>query len=110
MATVKNLFRKSVPLLVLVCLSTMTFPACGGSVRSMSGARAVDDDATITARVKTVLLNDQQVGATKIDVSTSNGVVTMSGTVKSQADQTRAVDLARQTPGVKDVVSNLTVQ
>src|SRR5262245_21825294 len=101
MATTTSLFRKSVPVLVLICLTTVTLPACGGSMRSMSGARAVDDDTTITARVKTVLLNDQQVGATKIDVSTSNGVVTMSGTVKTAAEQTRAVDLARQTPGVK---------
>jgi hyperosmotically inducible protein len=39
------------------------------------------DDATITARVKTVLLNDPQVAATKIDVSTAAGVVTLSGSV-----------------------------
>jgi hyperosmotically inducible protein len=110
MATIKNLFRKVVPVLALICLTAATLPACGASVRSMGGARAADDDTTITARVKTALLNDQQVGATKIDVSTSNGVVTMSGSVKSQADQTRAVDIVRQTPGVKDVVSNLRVQ
>jgi len=110
MATLKAFFRRAVPVLLLGCLTTATLPACGAaSVRSMGG-QSLDDDAAITARVKTVLLNDQQVGATKIDVATSNGVVTMSGTVKSQADQTRAVDLARQTPGVKDVVSNLRVQ
>ena len=70
---------------------------------------AVMDDATITARVKTVLLNDPQVAATKIDVSTSGGIVTLSGTVKSKADEARAVDLARQVTGVRDVKSTLTV-
>ena len=65
------------------------------------------DDATITARVKTVLLNDQQIAATKIDVTTVNGIVTISGTVRNRADEARAIELARQTPGVKDVKSAL---
>ena len=77
-----------------------------------SGAKAITsslDDATITARVKTALLNDTQVPATQIDVSTSNGVVTMTGVVRSKADEDRAVQLARQVAGVKDVKSNLRV-
>jgi osmotically-inducible protein OsmY len=78
--------------------------ACAGKTIS-----ATLDDATITARVKTVLLNDPQVGATKIDVTTSGGVVTMSGAVKSRADETRAIGLARQVNGVRDVHSNLQV-
>jgi hyperosmotically inducible protein len=110
MATIKNLVRQLFPVVALVCLTAAMLPACGASMQSIHSASGVNDDATITARVKTVLLNDQQVGATKIDVTTANGVVTMSGTVKSNADQTRAVDLARRTPGVKDVVSNLKVQ
>lgn len=67
------------------------------------------DDATITARVKTILLNDPQVGGLRIDVDTSLGVVTMSGTVKSQAEEQRAIQLARSVTGVKDVKSTLQV-
>ena len=95
-------------ILLLACLASAAFPACGGgaSMRSMGNSAAMDD-ATITARVKTALLNDTQIGATKIDVSTSNGVVTMSGTVKNRADEQRAIELARQQPGVKDVKSTL---
>jgi hyperosmotically inducible periplasmic protein len=59
--------------------------------------------------VKTALLNDPQVGGLKIDVDTTQGVVTISGTVKSRAEETRAIELARQTPGVKDVKSTLQV-
>ena len=81
--------------------------ACAGSgVRPASNPM---DDASITAQVKTVLLNDPQVNATKIDVSTSGGVVTISGTVRSKPEQDRAVQLARQVNGVKDVRANLTV-
>ena len=92
---------------LFVLLASGAFPACGGmSARSVNTAGAMDD-ATITARVKTALLNDQQISATKIDVTTSNGVVTMSGTVRSRAEEARAIEVARQTPGVKDVKSTL---
>jgi len=88
--------------------------SCGGSTASAprsSGAAGMStsDDATITARVKTVLLNDTQVNATRIDVTTSNGVVTMSGVVKSKAEEERAIQLARQVSGVRDVKSTLTI-
>ena len=81
------------------------FVACAGG----KAVTSTLDDATITARVKTALLNDTQVPATQIDVSTSNGVVTMTGVVRSKADEDRAVQLARQVGGVKDVKSNLKV-
>jgi osmotically-inducible protein OsmY len=67
------------------------------------------DDATITARVKTVLLNDPQVAATKIDVATAGGIVTLSGSVRSQAEEARAIALARQVTGVRDVKSTLLI-
>jgi osmotically-inducible protein OsmY len=68
------------------------------------------DDATITARVKTALVNDPQVGGLKIDVDTTLGVVTMSGIVKSRGEEQRAVQIARGTPGVKDVKSTLQLE
>ena len=77
-----------------------------------SCSKAVDetiDDATITARIKTALLNDPQVGAMKIDVDTTQGVVTLSGIVKSQADASRAIQLAKQAAGTNDVKSALQI-
>jgi hyperosmotically inducible protein len=88
--------------------------ACAGSGQSVrttpSNVPAVGgamDDATITARVKTVLLNDPQVAATKIEVSTAAGIVTLSGSVKSKADEARAIQVARTVTGVRDVKSTL---
>ena len=92
--------------LFLMCLVSVALPACGGKSIQSINAGAMDD-ATITAHVKTALLNDQQISATKIDVTTINGVVTISGTVRNRADEQRAIELARQTPGVKDVKSTL---
>jgi hyperosmotically inducible periplasmic protein len=67
-------------------------------------------DAEITSAVKTKLLADTTVGGLKIDVDTKNGVVTLSGDVKSAAERTQAVHLARETKGVKKVVSKLTLE
>jgi hyperosmotically inducible protein len=89
--------------LVVLILLPLPFAACGKTVGETI------DDATITARVKTALLNDPQVGGMKIDVDTTDGVVTMSGVVKSEAEAARAIELARRAPGVKDVKSMLRV-
>jgi hyperosmotically inducible protein len=81
--------------------------ACAGNAVRERNAAAAMDDVTLTARVKTALLNDRQIDATRVGVSASDGVVTLSGTVKTPADATRAIELTRQTPGVKDVKSTL---
>jgi len=101
---------------LMACLASCVLSACAGggqwvratpsSVPAVSGGM---DDATITARVKTVLLNDPQVAATKIEVSTAAGIVTLSGSVKSKADEARAIQVARTVTGVRDVKSTLIV-
>ncbi len=66
-------------------------------------------DAGITTKVKSRFAEDITVKAYQIDVDTKNKVVTLSGTVDSQAAKEQAVSLARNTEGVADVVDNLTV-
>lgn len=88
-------------LFIFVVLVSLT--GCGKTVGETI------DDATITARVKTALLNDPQVGGLKIDVDTTLGVVTMSGVVKSSGEEQRAVQVARGITGVRDVKSTLQV-
>ena len=100
--------------IAFVLALTFCVGGCGGSMASTprtSGAAGMGstEDATITARVKTALLNDTQLNATKIDIVTANGVVTMSGTVRSKAEEQRAIQLARQVSGVKDVKSTIQV-
>jgi len=95
--------RAVVRLLALLVVLPLVLSACGKSI----GERI--DDATITARVKTALLNDPQVAGLNIDVDTSLGVVTLSGVVKSQPEAQRAVQLAGGIPGVRNVRSTLQV-
>ena len=91
-------------LLAVLVVLPMLVSACGKTVGETI------DDATITTRVKTALLNDPQVAGLKIDVDTTKGIVTMSGIVKSREEEQRAVQLARGVPGVQDVKSTLQVQ
>ncbi len=68
------------------------------------------DDATITVRVKTALLNDPGIGALKIDVATEQGVVTLSGTVRNKEEEAAAIALTKSVDGVRDVKSTLKTQ
>ena len=94
-----TLVRLGVLLLVLALAI-----ACGKSVGETI------DDATITTRVKTALLNDPDVGGLRIDVDTFKGVVTLSGRVKTQKEEQTAIALARRVGGVTDVKSTLQVE
>jgi len=67
------------------------------------------DDSNVSTRVRTALLNDPQVAATNITVTSTNGVVTLSGRVRTPTEADRAVAVARQTVGVADVRSELAV-
>jgi len=90
-------------LLALVLVLPLVAAACGKTVGDTI------DDATITAKVKTALLNDPAVGGLRIDVDTFKGVVTLSGAVKSRDEEQKAVALARRVGGVIDVRSTLQV-
>jgi hypothetical protein len=66
-------------------------------------------DLKTTAKVKAALLGDQLTVHSHIHVSTADGVVTLSGNVLSPYVAARAVQLAKQTEGVKEVVNNLKI-
>jgi osmotically-inducible protein OsmY len=98
--------------LILALVAPLGTIACGAAVAAsprQSAAAAPTDDPTITARVKTVLINDRTLSST-IDVQTSQGVVTLSGKVKSKDEESKAIELARAVRGVTDVRSKLEIQ
>ena len=63
-----------------------------------------------TTRVKTALLNEKDMDPTHIDVQTANGVVTLTGTVKTKDAEAKAITAARNVRGVADVKSSLRVE
>ena len=63
----------------------------------------------ITDRVMVALLDDPRTRNAGIDVGSTQGVVTLTGTVKSEAIREAAEDIARRQPGVITVINELTV-
>ena len=68
------------------------------------------DDAAVTAKVKSALLADDQVKGLQINVDTSNGTVTLSGTAKSANEKQRAEQVATAVEGVRGVQNRISVQ
>ena len=68
------------------------------------------DDAVITARVKSRLLEDPVVKGTNIDVDTRAGVVFLTGSARNETEKQTAIQLAKNTQGVKEVQANITVR
>jgi hypothetical protein len=60
-------------------------------------------DASISDAVKASLSTDSQLSGQRVDVTVSNGEVTLSGEVSTDADHLQAYKLANETPGVKKV-------
>ena len=68
------------------------------------------DDATITGKVKAALLQSPDVKGLDVNVDTVSGKVTLKGSVDTQTQADRAVQIARSNEGVKDVDSQLMVK
>jgi len=68
------------------------------------------EDAAITAKIKAEILGESALKVLQIDVTTTDGVVTLSGTVDSQLSLERAAEVARNNQGVKSVENNLIVK
>jgi osmotically-inducible protein OsmY len=73
-------------------------------------ARDVAGDGALTAKIKSKMALDDTVKALSIDVDTVDGVVRLTGTVSSQQEREKALLLARETAGVKEVRDGLIVQ
>lgn len=88
-------------------------PGVDGVVNDITvGERTVGnwiDDVMISSKVKSKLIANSEVKAGDIDVSSSQGVVTLIGRVSSETIKNVAERTARSTAGVKDVQNELTV-
>jgi hyperosmotically inducible protein len=67
------------------------------------------DDASITAQVKGSLLSHRSTSMLSTKVTTTDGVVTVSGTAKNEAEKALVTKLATDINGVQSVVNNMTI-
>lgn len=93
---------------VLAQQDTMA-PKKSAPKKSMVDCTAADD-ASITASVKQKLATTASLKDFTINVATSNGVVTLTGTVKTGLNKGTATRVTKATPCVKKVENQLTVE
>lgn len=81
--------------------------------KANNAGKAVSDataDGRVTAAIKAKLVKDPDLSAWDIHVSTTDGVVTLSGTVSSPDLIGKAMELALDTDGARQVISTLQVK
>jgi hyperosmotically inducible periplasmic protein len=76
---------------------------------TMDDAAEATGDAWITTKVKADLLATKDVSGTDVKVETKDGVVTLTGSVATQAEADKAKEVASGIKGVTSVDSQLTV-
>lgn len=97
------------PFLISAALALLLSVTGCTSMTGQSAGQYVDD-STITSTVKAKLVADKAANFTRIDVDTTNRVVSLNGVVESSEQKTRAEQLAMQVSGVRKVDNNLQVQ
>lgn len=98
---------KGIRLFLSISALAMLLSACQATTGRTVGRNI--DDAALTASVNAALVSDKASNFTRIDVDTTNGVVSLNGTVESAEQRQRAEQLARRVDGVKRVINNLQV-
>ena len=68
------------------------------------------DDASITSQVKYSLLSHKATSAIKTKVTTTDGVVALTGEASSEAEKSLVSKLAQDVRGVKSVTNDMTVK
>jgi hyperosmotically inducible protein len=68
------------------------------------------DDSAITAKIKMDILADPLLKVSQIEVTTTNGVVSLKGVADSQQGIDRAMEIAQSVDNVKSVENGLVVK
>ena len=77
------------------------------STSNHEGTGEYIDDSVITTKVKAAVLNEPSLKTTEVNVETYKGIVQLSGFVTSEADISKAAELARSIKGVASVKNDM---
>lgn len=88
---------------------TVSVVAC---VQTKTGESTIPyvDDATITTKVETAILQDPALKSMQIEVATDKSIVQLSGFVDTPEMIVRAGEIAREVSGVSAIQNNLMVK
>jgi hyperosmotically inducible protein len=101
--------QKLSALLLAAVMSSTMIVGCSSTPTQQSTGQAIDD-GVVTAKVKAKLIEDPVTKAHQISVETFKGNVQLSGFVETEQARSRALQLARDTAGVKNVRDALEVR
>ena len=102
----KNAFSGS---WVLVGALILGLAGCASSGTGEKTGEYVDD-TWITTKVKSELIADSDTKAGNINVETSNGKVTLTGTAENWQESDKAAQIARNIKGVTAVQNDIRIQ
>lgn len=94
---------RNVGTLVLALLTVVTFAQSAGA--QVSAVK----DGWLVMKVHSEFVNEDVLSGSNIDVDVKNGIVTLQGTVPSEAARARAIALAKANDGVKGVTDQLRI-
>jgi osmotically-inducible protein OsmY len=103
------LTKKLSALLLAATLGSTMIVGCSSTPTQQSTGQAIDD-GVVTAKVKAKLIEDPVTKAHQISVETFKGSVQLSGFVENEQARNRALQLAKDTDGVKNVKDALEVR
>lgn len=83
--------------------------AANGAAQSLDETEVGIADSWITAKVKSALLYNRNIGLGEIGVTTTNGIVHLAGNVDSEVEKQAAINIVKDIRGVKDVKADLEV-
>jgi len=90
-------------------LMALALVACAATDKR-EGTGEYFDDSVVTTKVKAALLKDPAVSGLAVNVETFKGVVQLSGFVATSTERNRAVEVAREVPGVKQIKNDILIR
>jgi osmotically-inducible protein OsmY len=99
---------KKLKYITALFLAIMLVSALGcASTSTQEGTGEFVDDTVITTKVKAAIFDEDSLKSAEINVETFKGVVQLSGFVSSEANERKAVELAKSVKGVKSVKDDM---
>jgi len=93
----------------IAAAALVVLAACAGTQNQESTGEYIDN-SVITVKVKTALLNADNLPSREISVASYRGSVQLSGFVPSETDKRRAEVIARDVEGVRSVSNSIEVK
>lgn len=99
-----SFLSRSVGTITLALLTVLTL-GIGPATAQVNAIK----DAWLVMKVHSEMVDEDVLSGSNIDVDVKNGVVTLQGTVPSEAARARALEVSRKNDGVKNVVDELKI-